>query len=364
MNWLFFNNVSKSKQYGFSILLICIVSVICYAFSPYIGYKVVAFTLLVTVSLIAMIFDILPVFVAAVLSALIWDFFFIPPKFTLQVGSTEDTILLVMYFLIALINAVLTYKIRQVEKTAKQKEEKANAVKLYNTLLNSLSHELRTPIATIIGATDNLQMKNKNLTERNKDELIGEISKASLRLNQQVENLLNMSRLEAGFLQPKLDWCDINEIIYNAVKRIEENQIGQRITININPDIPLFKLDKGMLEQIVYNLVNNATLYTASNSKIEIIASCYTDLLEIIVEDNGKGFPEEEISRVFEKFYRLKNSRTGGTGLGLSIVKGFTEALGGIVRLQNVSTGGARFSVQIPAKTSHLKTEKWIRRTS
>jgi two-component system sensor histidine kinase KdpD len=363
MDWFFINKISKPKQYIFSILLICVLAGICYAFSFYIGYRVVAFTLLVAVSLIAMLFDILPVFVAAILSALIWDFFFIPPRFTFHVNSTEDTILLVMYFLIALVHSVLTNKIRKIERKIKQKEEKANTVKLYNTLLNSLSHELRTPIATIIGATDNLQANNKNLNQRNKDDLISEISKASFRLNQQVENLLNMSRLESGFLQPKMDWCDINEIIYNAVKRIEENAVSQRITININPEIPLFKLDKGMLEQVVYNLLNNAVIYTAPDKSIQIVATCYVDLLEIIVEDNGKGFPEEEIGNVFDKFYRLKNSEAGGTGLGLSIVKGFTEALGGSVSLQNIPTGGAKFSIQIPAKTSHFKTEKWIRRT-
>ena len=363
MNWFFFNDLSKPKQYAFSILLICIIAAVCFALSPYIGYKVVAFTLLVAVSLIAMTFDILPVFVAAIISAVIWDFFFIPPRFTLHVGSTEDTILLIMYFLISLVNAVLTFKIRQIQKTAKQKEEKANAVKLYDTLLNSLSHELKTPIATIIGATDNLQLNNKRLSDRNKDELIIEISKASFRLNQQVENLLNMSRLESGFIRPKLDWCDINEIIYNAVKRIEEHKVYQRITININPEIPLFKLDKGMLEQIVYNLLNNAVIYTAADRHIQVVATSYTDMLEIIVEDDGKGFPEDEIGNVFDKFYRLKNLLTGGTGLGLSIVKGFTEALGGTVKLQNISTGGAKFTIMIPAKTSHLKTEKWIRRT-
>jgi two-component system, OmpR family, sensor histidine kinase KdpD len=363
MNWVVFSNISRSKQYLISIGLICIVSTICYAFSPYIGYKVVAFILLVAVSLIAMTFDILPVFIAAVISAAIWDFFFIPPTFTFHVGSTEDTILLVMYFLIALVNAVLTHKIRKIEKAAKEKEERAHTVRLYNTLLNSLSHELRTPIATIIGATDNLQTNNDNLSERNKYDLINEISKASFRLNQQVENLLNMSRLESGFIQPKMDWCDINEIIYNVVKRIEENRVTQKITVNIHPEIPLFKLDKGMLEQIVYNLVNNAVLYTEPDNQITIVATCYIDLLEIIVEDNGKGFPEGEIKDVFDKFYRLKNTKTGGTGLGLSIVKGFTEALGGSVKLQNLSTGGAKFIIQIPARTSHFKNEKWIRRT-
>lgn len=363
MDWFFFSNMGKSRQYLFSVGLICIVSVFCYAFSPYIGYKVVAFILLVAVSLIAMTFDILPVFTAAIVSALIWDFFFIPPRFTFHVNSTEDTILLVMYFLIALVNAVLTYKIRKIEKKAKRKEDKANTVKLYNTLLNSLSHELRTPIATIIGATDNLQINNDNLSERNKYDLVNEISKASFRLNQQVENLLNMSRLESGFIRPKMDWCDINEIIYNVIKRIEETRISQKITVNVNPEIPLFRLDKGMLEQIIYNLLNNAVLYTEPDKRITIAATYYTDVLEIIVEDNGKGFPEKEINNVFDKFYRLNNTKAGGTGLGLSIVKGFTEALGGSVKLQNLSAGGAKFTIQIAAKTSHFKTEKWIRRT-
>ena len=346
------------RQFLVSILIVCLVAGFCFALSPFINYRVVSFILLVTVSLLAITLDILPVLAAAILSALIWDFFFIPPHFTFQVSSAEDVILLLMYFVIALVNAVLTYKIRQIEKVARQKEEKAHAVKLYNTLLNSLSHELRTPISTIIAATDNLQANNARLTMENKSELIGEIAKASFRLNQQVENLLNMSRLEAGFIQPKKDWCDINEVIYDAVRRIEENDAAQNITININPAIPLFKLDEVMLEQIIYNLLNNAVQYTGSKNSIDIMAICHTDVLEIIIEDDGQGFPEKEISYVFDKFYRLKHSKTGGTGLGLSIVKGFTEAMGGKVSLENKSTGGAKFTIDIPAETSYLKNLK------
>lgn len=355
---LFINKISKSSQLLISLSVVCVISALCYSMSGYLDYKVVAFILLLTVSITAVLFDIIPVFATAILSALIWDYFFIPPHFTLQVGSTEDSILLLMYFVIALVNAVLTYKIRQIEKIARAKEEKANTVKLYDTLLNSLSHELRTPIATIIGATDNLQSNNRNLTAANKEDLISEISKASFRLNQQVENLLSMSRLESGFLKPKKDWCDIIEVIYDAVKRIEENNISQKIAININPDIPFFKLDKAMMEQIIYNLVNNAIQYTTQDSRIDIIAHCHADVLELIVEDNGKGFPAEEIENVFNKFYRLKNTKTGGTGLGLSIVKGFTEAMGGSVHLQNLSNGGARFTINIAAKTSNLKSIK------
>lgn len=355
MAQLFVKTFTKSKQLLFSFLLVVFVAGVCFGFSKYLDYKVVAFILLVAVSLVAMFFDIIPVLFAAFLSALIWDYFFIPPHFMFHVGTTEDGILLLTYFVIALVNAVLTYKIRQIEKAARLKEEKANTVKLYNTLFNSLSHELRTPIAAIIGATDNLQNNNAKLSLQDKDELIGEISIASFRLNQQVDNLLNMSRLESGFIQPKNDWCDINELIYGTIKRLEENKVAQKINIDIDSEIPLFKLDKGLLEQVIYNLLNNACQYTYGESKIDIIAIDSSDILKIVIEDNGKGFPEDEINRVFEKFYRLKHSKAGGTGLGLSIVKGFTEAMGGHVKLENILNSGARFIIEIPAETSYLK---------
>jgi two-component system, OmpR family, sensor histidine kinase KdpD len=335
---------------------IVIVSAFSYFFIGIIGYKVVAYLLLVTVSVLALFFDILPVLLAAFLSALIWDFFFIPPRFTFQVDNAEDFFLLIMYFIIAMVHSVLTYKIRQIQKETGKKEEKANTLKLYNTLLNSLSHELRTPISTIIGASDNLLMEASNLSEENKANLISEISVASLRLNQQVENLLNMSRLESGAIHIKKDWCDINEIIYAAIKRLEENNIKDHIiNINVKETLPLFKLDVGLMEQVLYNLIYNAVIYTPTNSFITINADCINECCVILVEDTGMGFPPDEIEKVFEKFYRLKYSKTGGTGLGLSIAKGFVEAHHGTIRLENKYSGGAKFTINIPTETSYLK---------
>lgn len=331
------------------------VTVACYWFSALIGYRVIAYILLITVSLVAMVFRIAPVIFAAFLSALIWDFFFIPPRFTLHVSNTEDSMLLLMYFIIAMVNAALTYKVIQAEKIARKREEKENTLKLYNTLLNSLSHELRTPIATIVAATDNLQGNNTKLSPLNRQELVAEIAKASFRLNRQVENLLNMSRLESGFIQPKKDWCDMNDTVYEVVKQVEETGAKQKISISINPDIPLVKLDKGMLEQVIYNLLINASIYTPAESVTSISAACHADVLEIVIEDEGPGFPKEEIKNVFDKFYRLEHTATGGTGLGLSIVKGFTEAMGGRIALENKISGGARFTIHIPVAVSPLK---------
>jgi two-component system sensor histidine kinase KdpD len=348
--------ISRSQQYLISIGLILAVSGICMGIASFLGYRGVAFILLLAVSLNAVLFDIWPVMLSAVLSAFIWNFFFIPPRFTIHVGSTEDAIFFIMYFVIALINAALTYKIRQMEIAARKKEEKVSSLKLYDTVLNSLSHELRTPISTIIAATDNLQTANGNLSAASKEQLIGEIAQASFRLNQQVENLLNLSRLESGYLKPKMDWCDISELVYGIVRKIEENKRHRKIHIHINPNLPLIKCDKVMLEQIIYNLVNNACLYTPDGSEVHISATTHSDVFQLIVEDNGNGFPEWEIENVFDKFYRLKHTKTGGTGLGLSIVKGFTESLKGKVSLRNVSTGGARFTVEIPTEMSFLTT--------
>ena len=354
MNELLINKLGKGRQYLYSILIVILVSLLCFGLSGFIGYRVVAFILLLTVSLLAVTLDILPVLLSAALSAFIWDFFFIPPRFTIHVDTTEDTILLIMYFLIAMISGVLTHRIRQIEKAARLKEERANSVKLYNTILNSLSHELRTPIATIIGATDNLQ-SNQNLSMADKEQLISEISKASLRLNQQVENLLNISRLESGHIKPKNAWCDIEELIYEVVRRVEENNSDRKIDVSINNNVPLCYLDKGMLEQVAYNLLNNAVTHIDSKTKIVISASSYADLLEIIIEDNGRGFTEAEMKDAFHKFSRSKNRKTSGSGLGLSIVKGFTEALGGNVELEKGDAGGAKFTITIPVMTSTLK---------
>jgi two-component system sensor histidine kinase KdpD len=370
------NTKNYLRQYLISILTVCIVAAIGFPLSNIIDYKIIAFLLLVSVSILAMFYDIFPVLLAALLSALLWDFLFIPPRFTFSVGSTEDKIMLSMYFVIALVNGALTHKIRQMEKEARKKETKEKAIQLYNTLFNSLSHELQTPISTIIGAADTLKDNANKLSEENKNTLIDQISIASLRLNKQVDNLLNMSRLESGYLKLKEDWCDINELIYSAVNKLQNRSGKHKINIAVPENFPLFKLDFGIMEQVIYNLLNNAVQYTPDNSVISVSAECTAAIsghfeqdneihrdhsshtLVLKISDNGKGFPENEIAKVFDKFYRLQNTHPGGTGLGLSIVKGFVLAHRGLINLKNLPDGGAEFKIEIPALASHPKDIK------
>jgi two-component system sensor histidine kinase KdpD len=289
---------------------------------------------------------------SALLSALIWNFFFIPPTMNFHIGTPEDGLMFLMYFVIASINAVLTYKIREVERKKRDDEERAKALKLYNTLLNSLSHELRTPISTIIGAIDTVKDNQTKLSDSNRNELYSEIEIAGFRLNRQVENLLSMSRLEAGFIKPNKDWCDLNELVFASIKDNKDDLHHHKIEFTPEENLPLFKLDSGLTEQILHNLIHNALEHTPENSTIKIEVTHNKTNCLIQISDNGKGFPENEIDFVFDKFYRLTNTTKSGSGLGLSIVKGFTEAMDGKVYLENLPQGGARFTIEIPCENA------------
>lgn len=317
----------------------------------------VALVLLMTVSVIAMLFEIFPVLIAAVLSAVIWNFFFIPPVYTFHIRDAEDIMMFLLYFSIALINAVLSVKIREAEKKARDKEEKETTIKLYNTLLNSLSHELRTPISTILGAVDTLKDNREKLSVTNQIALLTEIDVASIRLNRQVENLLNMSRLESGMLKLNIDWCDINELMHAVIRKIPV-PTTHHILFESNENLPLFKLDAGLIEQVIHNIIHNAIQYTPEKTNIEVHVRCVSNNCIITIADNGKGFPEKEIQHAFEKFYRLPNTKAGGSGLGLSISKGFIDAHKGTITLENNKKGGATFTIELPVETSFLNNLK------
>ena len=332
-------------------------AVICFLFRSFLGYKVVALILLMSVSIVAMLFDRLPVLLAAVLSALMWNFFFIPPIYTFHIDDTEDILLFFMYFFVALVNAVLTLKIRKEERNARDQEEKENTIRLYNTLFNSLSHELKTPIATIIGVVDALQENGHQISAAQHDELIHQLDIAGLRLNRQLENLLNMSRLETGILKPKLEWCDMNELIYSIIHKLPST-ITQTIHFVADEHLPLLTMDRGLMEQVIYNLLHNAITYTPENTIIEIQVTLQQQICRLEITDNGGGIASSAIEHIFEKFYRVPQTKAGGSGLGLSIVKGFVEAHHGMVEVKNNQQGGLSFIVEFPTETSYVNNLK------
>ncbi|MCY2686184.1 sensor histidine kinase [Salinimicrobium sp. TH3] len=339
-------------QYLVGIGSIFSISFICFLFNDFIGYHVVALILLLAVSILAMFLNTLPVVTVAILSALTWNFLFIQPKATFNITTPQDALLFLMYFVIAVINAVFTSRLRKLEAVARQRKEREKTLNLYNTLLNSLSHELKTPISTIIGAVDTLKM-NK-ISEANKVELYTELVLAGNRLHRQVNNLLSMSRLESDFFKLQLDWYDIKEIIHGVIENNRKE--SHSIIFSSTEDLPLFRIDGVLMEQVLHNIVYNALEYTPEGTEIIISTFLRKDGFKIEIIDTGPGFPEDKLDKVFDKFYRLPNSVAGGTGLGLSISKGFVKAHNGSITLENAPAGGAKFTIDIPAQKANLTT--------
>lgn len=333
------------------------VAAVCFAAADVLSYQTVSLLLLFSVSILAMLFDIWPVVLASVLSAFIWNFFFIPPIFTFHIGTTTDWLMFLLYFLIALVNAVLSYKIRIEEAHSRAKEDKARQIMLYNTLLNSLSHELRTPLATLIGAIDTLKESQAKLSIEQQHALFEQIDIASLRLNRQVENLLNMSRFESGVIRLNPDWCDIHDLIHQVIAQQAPTDRA-RIECQADESLPLIRFDRGFIEQVLLNLIHNALQYTPANSPVYMEVKYDKGHCLFRVSDRGKGIPEAHRKLVFDKFYRLPNSPAGGSGLGLSIVKAYVEAHQGHIEIEDNSFGGATFLVKIPAESSFMNQIK------
>jgi two-component system sensor histidine kinase KdpD len=221
--------------------------------------------------------------------------------------------------------------------------------KLYKTLFNSISHELRIPVATIMGASETLI--SKDFDKQTTSLLYDEIYKASDRLNRLIENLLNMSRLETGRITPHLDWHDVRDLVNKVLENLRSEIQNFNVDVVIAENMPLVKIDFGLMQQVLHNLVLNATQYSRPNTTLRI--KMYYDRPNFIMKimDRGPGFPENTIPLVFNKFYRVSGTQSVGTGLGLSIVKGFVDAHNGSVNIENRRNGGAQITVKIPTET-------------
>jgi len=229
----------------------------------------------------------------------------------------------------------------------------AESERLRTALLTSISHDLRTPLATILGSATSLTAEGAKLEPGTQDELLGLIRDEAERLNRFIGNLLDMTKLEAGPLAPSRVPTDIADAIGTALARADRILARHRVEVAIEPDLPLLSLDGVLLEQVLINLLDNAAKYAPEGSRIGIAAGREDGALRIAVRDEGPGIAEEDLERIFEKFYRAQRSdrRPAGTGLGLAICRGFVEAMGGTIRAANrTDRSGAVFTVSFPVE--------------
>ncbi len=231
---------------------------------------------------------------------------------------------------------------------AQAAELRAETEALRNTLLSSVSHDLRTPLGAIAGAATTL-LEEPPVPDVLHRELLLTIVEESTRLNHLVGNLLDMTRLESGGIKPKKEWIPLEEVIGAALNRTEEALGDRKVTVKIPVDIPLVEVDGALIEQVFINILENGAKYTPEGSPLEI-ECCVRDSRAVIdVRDHGPGLPAGLEERVFEKFFRLAPAGQKGTGLGLAIARGIVRAHGGEMRAFNHPSGGAVFQFSLPA---------------
>ena len=237
----------------------------------------------------------------------------------------------------------------QLAEQAEQARLRLESERLRETLLSSVSHDLRTPLAVITGSGTSLLAAGDGLSHTTRRELLENIVDESQRLNRLVGNLLDMTRLESGALEIRREWHSLEEIIGAALTRLADPLSARRVSVHLPPDLPLIPLDDVLVGQVLYNLLDNTLKYTPRTSPIEIQARVANGRVVVEIADRGPGLPPGEEEMVFRKFHRIRREgEPGGAGLGLAICRGVLEAHGGTIVARNRPDGGAIFSLELP----------------
>jgi two-component system sensor histidine kinase KdpD len=231
---------------------------------------------------------------------------------------------------------------------AQQAQVRAETERLRNSLLSSVSHDLRTPLAGITGAASSLLESDEQFDPATRKELLETIYEESDRLNRLVHNLLDMTRLESGGLRVRKEWHPLEEVVGAALSRLVKSLQGRSVTTRLPEGLSLVPIDDVLIEQVLINLLDNAVKHTPGGSPIEITAWAREDAVTVEIADHGPGLAPGDEERVFDKFYRSNAPTSRGVGLGLAICRGIVEAHGGHISAQNRPDGGVAFRFTIP----------------
>jgi two-component system sensor histidine kinase KdpD len=239
----------------------------------------------------------------------------------------------------------------------------AETEKLRNALLTSISHDLRTPLSSILGSATTLRAYRKSMDDAALEDLARTIQEESERLNRFIGNLLDMTRLESGAVVPHGEFVDLSDVIGSALRRASKVVSAHPVHLEIAPDLPMLKLDSVLFEQVLFNLLDNAAKYAPRNTDIRLRAWREDNLVRIAVLDEGEGIPEADLERIFDKFYRVHKTdrKLAGTGLGLAICRGFIEAMGGtIVAGNREDRSGAVFTMTFPVPSDQPSAQEKV----
>lgn len=283
--------------------------------------------------------------VGAILSVLAFDFFFVPPVFTLRFADAQYVVAAIALLVVGLVISTFAARARTAAAAALAAQDE----RLRSSLLASISHDLRTPLAVIAGSASSLRDEDATLAATERAQLLDTLCAEAQHMSLMVSDLLEMTRLHARPVALNRQWYPAEELVGAALERCKGQLSRHRLRIGLPADLPMLHVDGVLLEKLLVNLVENAIKYTSEGTLIAISAERLGDVIKMRVEDDGPGLPAGAEEQVFQKFYRAApEGPASGSGLGLSICRAIAEAHGGSITARNRVAGGACLELSLP----------------
>jgi two-component system sensor histidine kinase KdpD len=342
---------SRFVPYAYSFLSVALGTGVCWLLYPGVDQANLIMVYLLGIIALSYRQGAGPSVLASFLSMLAFDFFFVPPRFTFAVADIHYLFMFFVMLLVGLFISHLAVRVRHQAERTREAQVLIETERLRSSLLSSVSHDLRTPLAAITGSASSLLSEGTGLDPSVRKDLLENIRDEAERLERLVANLLEMTQLEAGSVPLRREMHHMGEIIGSAIARLEKRIGNHPLSTQVPTDLPLVPMDALLMEQVVINLLENALKYAPDGTPIQVSAWVEKGWMGLRVADQGPGIPPEDLDRLFEKFYQgAQKGRKGGAGLGLAISRGIVQIHGGSIRAMNRAEGGAAFEIRLPLR--------------
>src|SRR5262245_57529835 len=389
---------SRWVSYALAVLGVVVVTAVLVPLNTTINSTTVGFAFLLVILFVAMFCGRTPALLASLLSMLCFNFFFLPPHYTLTIADPRNWVALTAFFITALAvgqlsararrraeeaeagrieNRRLYEELQEAFERASEAEGLRRSERLKTALLDAVTHDLRTPLtsikasATLLLEDGESSEQTETITPAEQKNLLKVISNEADRLDRFVESIVELARIEAGDVQLSRNWESIEEIIEAALARAEPLMQQHQLKISTETELPVIRVDARAVAEVIYTLIDNATKFAPAGTCITIKANrAPGEMVKVSVGDEGPGIPEHLRQRVFEKFVHVRgvpigSGRPEGIGMGLSIAKGIVEAHGGRIMIQKGEGGkGTRMTFTVPVGDEEVETSSASAETS
>jgi two-component system, OmpR family, sensor histidine kinase KdpD len=336
------------RGFAFSTVAVAVATAAAWLIEALAPVPNISMVFLMAVLFAAVSFGLWPAIYASFLSFLAYNFFHIDPVYTLQVAELHELLALTVFLIVAIVTSVLAARLRAQTRERTAAQAAAETERVRNILLASVSHDFRTPLASILGSATSLIDYRDKLDAAAQEDLLRTIKTEAEALDGMVRNLLAMTRIDAGALEVRRDWIDLRDTVDRVVSATRRRGAAIAIDVRLPPDLPLIRADALLIEQALGNVVNNVVAHAGAGTRVTIDADVTDAAIALRVTDDGPGIAAVVLPRVFEKFSRA--GKGDGTGLGLAIAKGIMAAHDGTIAAQSPLTGGCgtRITLTLP----------------